>query len=53
MNPILLRYVGFALVASIFGVGGGYLAVNKGKQSPPSVTQSGTIPAIPAQPFPG
>src|SRR3989344_3383055 len=50
MNPILLRYVGFALVAAIAGGGGGYLAENNGKQSPPQVVQSGTIPA---QPFPG
>lgn len=42
MNPILLRYVGFALAAVIAGAGGGYLAVN-----------TGTIPAIPAQPIPG
>lgn len=52
MNPILLRYVGFMLAAAIAGAGGGYLAVSK-KVFPPSVTQSGTIPAIPAQPFPG
>lgn len=52
MNSILLRYVGFALAAVIAGAGGGYLAVNK-KASPPPITQSGTIPAIPAQPFPG
>ena len=52
MNPILLRYVGFLLAAVIAGVGGGYLAVNK-KASPPSVAQSGTVTAIPAQPFPG
>src|SRR3989344_2545276 len=44
MNPILLRYAGFALVAVIAGGGGGYLAVNNGKQSPPQVVQSGTIP---------
>jgi len=50
MNPILLRYAGFALVAVIAGGGGGYLAVNNGKQSPPQVVQSGTIPG---QPFPG
>lgn len=50
MNPILLRYVGLALVASIFGVGGGYLAVNK-NASP--VPPSGTVVAVPAQPFPG
>lgn len=52
MNPILLRYAGVALVAVIAGAGGGYLAVNK-KTSPPPITESGTIPAIPAQPFPG
>ncbi|GEM_PF-4843434 len=52
MNPILLRYAGFALVAVIAGAGGGYLAVNQ-KAALLSVTQSGTIPAIPAQPFPG
>lgn len=52
MNPILLRYVGFALAAVIAGAGGGYLAVSK-KASPPPITQSGTIPAISAQPFPG
>src|SRR3989338_8566228 len=50
MNPILLRYAGFALVAVIAGGGGCYLAVNNGKKSTPPVTQSGTIPA---QPFPG
>ena len=49
MNPILLRYVGFALAAVIAGAGGGYLVVNKKATSPP-VTQSGTVPA---QPFPG
>lgn len=53
MNPILLRYTGIALVAVIAGAGGGYLAVNNKKASPPPVTQSGTIPAIPAQTFPG
>ena len=52
MNPIILRYAGFALAAVIAGAGGGYLAVNNDKQ-PPQVVQSGTIPAIPAQPFPG
>jgi len=50
MNPIILRYAGLALIAAIFGGGGGYLAVNNGKQSPPQIVQSGTIPA---QPFPG
>ncbi|MEK7198192.1 MAG: hypothetical protein AAB648_01875, partial [Patescibacteria group bacterium] len=50
MNPFLLRYVGFTLAAVIAGAGGGYLAVNNGKQSPPQIVQSGTIPA---QPFPG
>lgn len=49
MNPILLRYAGFALVAAIFGVGGGYLAVKNERPTPPS----GTTVAIPAQPFPG
>ena len=49
MNPLALRYVGFLLAAVVAGVGGGYLAVNQ-KVSPPSVTQSGTVPA---QPFPG
>lgn len=53
MNPILLRYGAFLLAAVIAGAGGGYLAVNNKKASPPAVTQSGTIPAIPAQPFPG
>jgi len=53
MNPILLRYVGFALAAVIAGAGGGYLAVNNKIVSPPSVTRSGTIPAVPARPFPG
>ena len=48
MNPFLLRYAGLALVAAIFGVGGGYFAVSK-TVSPPS----GTTVAIPAQPFPG
>jgi len=43
MKQKLLRYMGFALTAVIFGAGGGYLAVN----------QSGTIPAIPAKPIPG
>lgn len=52
MNPILLRYAGVALIAAIFGAGGGYLAVDKKASSPP-VVQSGAIPAIPAQPFPG
>lgn len=53
MSPILLRYVGFVLAAIIAGAGGGYLVVNNSKQSPPPITQSGIIPAIPAQPFPG
>jgi len=53
MNPILLRYMGFLLVAVIAGAGGGYLAVNNKIVSPPSVTRSGTTPAVPAQPFPG
>lgn len=52
MNPILLRYAGFALIATIFGAGGGYLAVNK-TISPPAITRSGATPATPAQPFPG
>ncbi len=51
MNPLLLRYVGFALVASIFGIGGGYLAVNNKTDQP--ALSSGTTVAVPAQPFPG
>ena len=51
MNLILLRYVGIALFAAIFGIGGGYLAVNN--KSEQSASQSGTVSAIPAQPFPG
>jgi len=53
MNPILLRYVGYVLMAAIAGAGGGYLVVNNKTATLPSVTQSGTIPAFPAQPFPG
>ncbi|MEK7579702.1 MAG: hypothetical protein AAB469_00735 [Patescibacteria group bacterium] len=48
MNPILLRYAGMALIAAIFGVGGGYLAVNNKKASSP-----GTESTIQAYPFPG
>ena len=51
MNPILLRYVAVAIIAAIFGVGGGYLAVNNKNERP--TPQSGTTVAIPAQPFPG
>lgn len=51
MNPFLLRYVILALVASIAGAGGGYVAVKNSDllKLPPS----GTTIAIPAQPFPG
>lgn len=53
MKPILLRYVGFALVAVIAGAGGGYLAVKNKTVSLPAATQSGIVSAIPAQSFPG
>ena len=49
MNPIFLRYAGIALIAAVFGVGGGYLAKNDIRPTP----SSGTTVAIPAQPFPG
>ena len=52
MSPILLRYIGLALIAVIFGGGGGYLAVNN-KHTTLTETPSGTTVAIPAQPFPG
>lgn len=48
-----MRYGGIALVAVIAGAGGGYLAVNNKKESPPVITESGTLPAVPAQPYPG
>ena len=51
MNPILLRYAGVALVAAIFGIGGGFFAVNN-KASRPE-PPSGTTVAVPAQSFPG
>lgn len=49
----ILRRVGFVLVAVIAGIGGGYLAINSIKISPPQVVQSQSKQAIPAQPFPG
>ena len=51
MNLILLRYAGIALLAAIFGIGGGYLAVNNKSDRP--TPPSGTTVAIPAQSFPG
>ncbi len=53
MNPILSRYVGFALVALIAGVGGGMLAVKEKTANSSANPPSGTVVAIPAQPFPG
>lgn len=47
-----MRYAGIALVAVIAGAGGSYFALNN-KNDQQVSTQSGTIPAIPAQPFPG
>lgn len=51
MNLSFLRYFGIALIAGVFGVGGGYLAVNNKSTMP--VPPSGTTVAVPAQPFPG
>lgn len=52
----ILRYFGISLLAAMFGVFGGSLAANKAKNNPPTLqsqTASQTIPATPAQPFPG
>lgn len=46
-----MRYAAFLLVAVMAGAGGGYLVVNKTTSSP-VITQSGAVPAIPAQSFP-
>lgn len=50
MNPILLRYVGVALVAAIAGLGGGVYIANN---NTPQTTPLGAVSAVPAEPFPG